>query len=180
MKHELKFVMKNKSLFLLNCLCFFILPCLHGQNKTLEFSGIAWTVWGSEKNGIQYQNWSDDEKRRLARRSGSIAHEYAKGHGDWLATQVQSKKFLGYGDYRFFVEENVAAFHQNINIGMFTYEYINKTVFREIDIELSRFGQINGPVGNYTIQPYSTPGNYEKFELNFAGKNDYKTTHRFV
>ena len=150
------------------------------QTRSLNFSGIEWDVWGSSKNGIINQSWSDSTQSVWLDDQNQLHMKFRRENGNWLATAIQSQEFFGYGDYRFFVQGDVEAFHENLDVGLFTFEWIDENTFREIDIELSRFTDPAAPAGHFVVQPYFVTGNIEAFDLSLTGDFDFKTTHRFV
>ncbi len=140
--------------------------------RIIHFAGCDWFVksgfWGP---GPNYFSDSDssvwlDEKGRLhlrIRQEGTI----------WYCAEVYTTQFTIYGEHRFLVEGRIDMLDRNIVLGLFVYSSDES----EIDIEYSRWGDPNSAkVGSFTVQPWQTPGNVERFICHL---DSAKSTHYF-
>jgi len=134
--------------------------------REIRFSGYEWRVKSSDGQvgpGPNYFSdapdtvWVDNEGRLHLR----INNKY----GHWWSAEIISKLSFGYGRYRFHLTTNVDDLEPNAVLGLFTWSDDPAFSHREIDIEISRWGQENNENGQCVIQPYSIPQNGVRFEL---------------
>lgn len=103
------------------------------------------------------QVWVDEAGR---------AHLMVKKVGDvWMASEMMAKEDAEYGTYRFEVEGSIASLDPQLVFGFFTWDVKAGETNREIDIEISRWGNPEGPNGWFTVQPYDVQGNQLSFFL---------------
>src|SRR5262249_47529949 len=82
---------------------------------------------------------------------------------------VKLSRSLGYGSYRFVVQD-VAHLEPSAVFAMYTFDYQGPS--REMDIEISRWGEPADKNAQYIIQPYVVPANTIRFNAP-AGKLTY-------
>ena len=86
-------------------------------------------------------------------------------NGRWSCAEVSLNRSLGYGTYKFVVEDS-AHLRPSAVLGMFTWDDAQSTNFRnELDIELSRWGDPNGKNAQYVVQPFYVPENLVRFNV---------------
>lgn len=143
--------------------------------RTIEFSGHRWKVkdtlpgqWGPGPNFFSdsKDNVRVDEKGRLRLKIRK------NSEGQWTCPEVISEQSFGYGNYRFDIEVLKKPLDENIVFGMFTWETNKEVNNREIDFEVSRWGD-NGNENNaqFVIQPYQHKGNLKRFYAPLAERN---------
>ena len=132
--------------------------------KMLRFSGYDWTVRngvedrGGEVNTFDPRNAWVDEKGFLHLRMGENDRQ-------WLCAEVKLTRSLGYGTYKFTVQDS-ARLSPSAVLGMFTVdEQHGEEPRAELDIELSRWGKSEGHNAMYVVQPYYVPGNVHRFSV---------------
>ena len=132
--------------------------------KTVRFSGYDWTVRaspsdrGGEMNQYDTANVWVDQKGYLHMKMG-------ERDGRWTCAGVNLTRSLGYGTYRFVVQDS-AHLEPSAVVAMFTLdEHHNQEVRTELDIELSRWKKPGKPNGDYTVQPYYVPENTAHFSV---------------
>src|SRR5262249_39339163 len=121
----------------------------------LQFSGYEWRVRSapSSRGG---QNLYDT-RNAWTDASGALHLRIAKVADKWTCAEVSMNRSLGYGTYRFTVRdtsqlEPAAAFV------MFTFDYAGADQnYREVNIEISRWGDPNSNNAQYVVQPYYVP-----------------------
>ena len=128
----------------------------------IHFSGYDWTARGTvsdhggEPNEYDPANAWTDEK-------GFLHLRMAQRNGQWSCAEVSLNRSLGYGTYKFVVEDT-ALLRPSAVLGMFTWDDIRSTNFRnELDIELSRWGDPNADNAQYAVQPFFAPENLTRF-----------------
>lgn len=161
--------MQNKFLFLVIIFLSFNATNLLAQ-RTIQFSGINWYVRNDPGEPGPNQ-WSDTENNAWVDSLGYLHLKITKVGNTWYCSEIYSEKSYGYGKYIFQLASNAEKYDRNIIVGLFTYENDS----REIDIELSRWGDTNSVAGWYTIQPPPyTSANEKSFALNMT---DNYSTH---
>ena len=82
----------------------------------------------------------------------------------WLCSEVVLDRSLGYGEYRFGIR--TSALDRNAVFGMFLWDAgAPRLHYREVDVELSRWGDPREPNAQFAVQPHQRPGNLVRFEL---------------
>ena len=151
----------------------------HGGRK-ISWSGHEWTVKKSLDNGPfpvgpgpnifndhDSMVWVDNQQRLHLR--------IAKKGSEWHCTELICNESKGYGMYRFDVATRVDLLDPNIIAGIFTWddcallEQPPDPYFREIDFEFSRWGIPANKNSQFVIQPWSKPGNLNRFNMNLTG-----------
>jgi hypothetical protein len=129
--------------------------------KKLQFSGYEWEIRQvpSDRGGetiYDPANGSTDA-------NGFLHLRIARHAGKWTCAEVRLTQSLGYGTYSFVVQdtshlEPAAAF------SMFTWDELGANEnHREVDIEISRWGDPNSKNGQYAVQPYYVAANVTRF-----------------
>ncbi len=130
--------------------------------KTICFSGYVWEVLRipSDSAGVMHENrasnaWTDSAGRLHLR----IARE-----GDhWGCAEIILLRSLGYGTYSFHVH-GMPRLEPGTVFGMFTWDDPEAGQnHREIDIEISQWGDPAAKNAQFTIQPYYVPANVSRF-----------------
>lgn len=127
--------------------------------RTIHFSGYDWHARelasdrGGTRNRFDPANaWTDDRGRlhlRIARRDG-----------EWTAAEVRLSRSLGYGSYRFVVRD-ISRLEPAAVFSMLTWD--DSAPSREMDIEISRWGEPAAKNAQFVVQPYYVPANAVRF-----------------
>jgi hypothetical protein len=127
--------------------------------KTIQFSGYQWELrpdaadpGESEELGGPGNVWTDKQ--------GFLHLRVAKQRDRWVNAAVRLSRSLGYGSYRFVVRD-VSRLEPAAVFAMFTFDYQGPS--REMDMEISRWGEPEGKNAQYIIQPYVVPANTVRF-----------------
>lgn len=135
--------------------------------RTLDFSGYEWNIKAHNRPlgpGPNYFSASADTVR--VDESGRLRVHIREKNGRWLCGEVICTESLGYGIYLFRITADVASFHPNVVAGLFTWHDGDDRNRREIDIELSKWGD---PAAKkpfqYVVQPAAMPGHLYRFAL---------------
>ncbi len=160
--------MQKKVLFLIIVFLSFSVNNILAQ-KRIQFSGINWYV-RNDPGGPGPNEWSDSENNVWVDSLGYLHLKITKVGNTWYCSEVYTDQSFGYAKYIFQLASNTEKYDQNIVVGLFTYENDS----REIDIELSRWGDPSSVDGWYTIQPppYNSK-NQKSFSLNLT--NNYSS-----
>jgi hypothetical protein len=128
----------------------------------IHFSGYDWVVRaassdrGGETNAFNPDNAWLDQK-------GYLHLRMAIRNGQWSCADVRLTRSLGYGTYRFVVQDT-SQLGPSAVLGMFIWDEGRADETRaELDIELSRWGNTNSKNAQYVVQPYYVPENVFRF-----------------
>ena len=156
-------------LVLLAALAFSIVPsqpATAAGPRNIEFAGILWGLRQTSGPVDPGPNtFSNAEDQVWVDEGGRLHLRLQKRDGIWTASELMAKKDAGYGIYRFDVEGSIRDLDPNIVFGFFSWDQNFPPYFREIDIELSRWGNPSTLPGWFTVQPYDKPGNQHSFDL---------------
>jgi len=130
--------------------------------KVIHFSGYEWEVLQipSDSGGVMHANsasnvWTD--------RRGWLHLRIAREAGEWTCSEISLSRSLGYGSYSFLLRE-FPHLEPGAVLGMFTWDPLEAGQnHREIDIELSQWGDPAAKNAQFTIQPYYVPANVFRF-----------------
>jgi hypothetical protein len=128
--------------------------------KTLRFGGYQWQIRdqtyepGGSRNDYDPANaWVD--------RSDYLHMRITGRPGQWKSAEVNLTRSLGYGTYCF-VLRDVSHLEPAAVFTMSTADESSR--WREMDIELSRWGEPDARSAQFVIQPYHIPANTVRFE----------------
>jgi len=128
----------------------------------IHFSGYDWTARGTvsdhggEPNQYSPANVWVDQK-------GYLHLHMGQRDGRWSCAEVSLNRSLGYGTYRFVVQDS-AHLEPSAVLGMFTWDDVKSAdLHNELDIELSRWGDPKGKNAEYVVQPFYAPENLSRF-----------------
>jgi hypothetical protein len=129
--------------------------------KVLSFSGYDWEVREipSDRGGANDYDrenaWTDSE--------GSLHLKLARREERWTSAEVILTRSLGYGTYVFSVRD-VSHLDPAAAFGMLTWDDQGAGQnHREMDIEISQWGDRKIPNAQYVLQPYYVPANVARF-----------------
>lgn len=133
--------------------------------KTLQFSGYEWEIRQSvsERGGtINHHDaanaFTDADGRlhmRITPRDG----------GGWNSAELILTRGLGYGTYMAVVRDT-SQLEPAAVFSMFTWdEAVADPNHREMDIEISKWGDPKNKNGQFVVQPYHVPANVARFSV---------------
>jgi hypothetical protein len=128
----------------------------------LQFGGYEWRVRnapssrGNRVNLYDPSNaWTDG--------NGALHLRIAKQSGNWTCAEVTLTRSFGYGTYSFVVRDT-SHLEPAIVFGMYTWDYAGGDQNnREMDIEISRWGDPTSKNAQYVIQPFYVAANVARF-----------------
>ena len=129
----------------------------------IQFSGYEWDVRGAaSERGGRICSYERDNAWTAA--DGSLHLRVANKEDKWTCAEVSLTRSLGYGSYRFTVRE-VSHLEPALVLSMFTWDDASKPGenHRELDIEISRWGDPLSKNGQYVVQPYYVATNVARF-----------------
>jgi hypothetical protein len=129
--------------------------------KVLAFSGYEWQVRqiASDRGGQNEYDpanaWTDAE--------GLLHLRLAKRGDRWTSAEVILTRALGYGTYAFTVRD-ASTLDPAAALGMLTWDDEGADQnHRELDIEISQWGDPSIPNAQYVLQPFYVPANVARF-----------------
>jgi hypothetical protein len=131
----------------------------HPALTMLNFSGYEWGIRqttgvpGGSPNVYDPANACVDGRGRLHLRISKTAI-------GWTSAEVSLTRSLGYGSYRFVVED-ISHLEPAAVLAISTWD--DAGAYREMDIEISRWGEPTGKNAQYVVQPYFVPANVVRF-----------------
>jgi hypothetical protein len=140
---------------------------VHGQEKppsvTIPFSGYEWRVRdapSSRGGGNPYDPsnvWTDAD--------GAMHLRAKKVRSHWVCSEVSLTRSFGYGTYRFVVRD-ISHLEPALVFGIFTWDYAGGAQGnREMDIEITRWGNPSIKNAQYVVQPYYVASNVFRCSL---------------
>jgi hypothetical protein len=130
-------------------------------SPAISFSGYEWRVRDapSDRGGHNLYDprnaWTDDK--------GALHLRIAKAAGKWTCAEVTLTRNLGYGTYSF-VARDISRLEPAAVFGMFTWDYAGTDQnHREMDIEISRWGDPASENAQYVVQPFDIARNVFRF-----------------
>jgi hypothetical protein len=130
--------------------------------RRLTFSGYEWEVRqvpsdrGGENDYDPANAWVDAE--------GFLHLRIARHDDRWTSGEVRLTRSLGYGTYVFTVRD-VSQMDPSAALGLFTWDDEGaEQNHRELDVEISRWGDPAIKNGQYVVQPYYLASNVSRFD----------------
>jgi hypothetical protein len=92
---------------------------------------------------------------------GFLHLRVSRQRDQWLSAGVKLSRSLGYGSYRFVVQD-ISRLEPAAVFALYTFDYLGSS--REMDIEISRWGEPEDKNAQYVVQPYVVPANTVRFD----------------
>lgn len=131
-------------------------------SNTLHFSGYEWKIrsTASERGGMTN---TYDPENAWTDANGLLHLRIAKRSGQWTCAEVRLTRSLGYGSYLFVVRDT-SHLEPSAVLTMFTWDdqRVDQN-HREMNIEITRWGDIVSKNAQYVVQPYYVPANVARF-----------------
>jgi len=130
--------------------------------KTVRFSGYEWKVRTADSNrGGSITSY--DPANVWTDNGGALHLKIANSSGKWTCAEVNLTRSLGYGLYRFVVRES-SHIEPAAVLSMFTWDDSGQDPnHKEIDVEITQWGDPLSKNAQYAIQPYYVPENVARF-----------------
>jgi len=131
--------------------------------KTLLFAGFSWSVKASRDPVGPGPNVFGEDNAWVDA-AGILHLKIARQGSQWTCAEVVNEKSLGYGEYTFTVD--APELPPEAVLGLFTWDEATTPYHnREIDIEVSRWGDRKNKNGQFVIQPYTERENIVRFGI---------------
>jgi hypothetical protein len=132
------------------------------ETKKIQFSGYEWNVRNlvSERGGAP--NYFDPANAWVDN-AGFLHLRLIREADGWTCAEVNLTRSLGYGSYLFIVRD-ISQLEPAAAFTMFTWDDSDAAEHhREMDIEISRWGNPMSKNAQYLVQPYYVPANVFRF-----------------
>ena len=137
-------------------------PLAHAASKMLQFSGYDWKAMDSVsvRNGTPYTY----DPANVSTDSNGLLHlRVVRKDNKWTCSQVILPHSFGYGTYLFSAED-VSRLSPAAVLTFFTWDALGaEQNHREMDIELSRWGDPALKNAQFVVQPYYVAENVARF-----------------
>jgi len=136
---------------------------VHSQTaKQVRFSGLTWTA-RSRPNDRGGSTSEYDPANVRVDDQGRLHLRITKGPDGWKCAEVRLLDPLGYGTYSFSVGKTGEVEPAAV-LGLYTFDLgAPEQNYREMNIELSRWGEAHNKNAQYAIQPFYVPANVVRF-----------------
>ena len=147
--------------------------------RQITFAGRTWNVKRSDGTvGPGPNYFSDSTDDIWVDGNGYLHLKIVQRSGRWYCTEVFSEDALGYGTYTFQTTCRADQLDPNVVLGLFTWDNDAPAYhYREIDVELGRWGATNNDNAQFVVQPWQTASNMHRFDIPASGS---AFTHGFV
>jgi hypothetical protein len=133
------------------------------EAKTIAFSGYDWLVRQTQNdrhgmNDYDGRNvWVDD--------SGHLHLLLIERDGRWTSADIRLTHSLGYGTYSFDVRDT-SQLDPSAAFSMYTFDPLGSDQnFRELTMDVSRWGDPGNMNGQFVVQPETVPANVFRFTI---------------
>ena len=146
--------------------------------RTIRFAGHDWRVKASgNRVGPGPNYFSDDGRNVEVNSQGRLHLRIVQENGRWTCAEIISVESFGHGTYRFDLAELPEDLDPRVVLGMFTWSDAPEYSHREIDVEVSRWGNPENDNAQFVVQPYTVARNIVRFTI---PKDAKSTTHAFA
>jgi hypothetical protein len=121
---------------------------------TIAWKGHTWQLTSGGMAGV----CQGDPQNVTIDANGYLHLRIVNNAGTWTASELFTTDRLGFGTYQWQVDGPIDTYDKDVVLGLFPYgpaAGIGTDGTNEIDIEYSRWGQANGPNGDWTDYPAS-------------------------
>jgi hypothetical protein len=144
----------------------------------LNWKGYAWNVTNGGMAGV-----ANGSPANVSVDADGYLHLRVQKNGStWTAAEIFTTNKLGFGSYQWQLDGPIDTMDKNVVLGLFPYgpaAGIGEDGTNEIDIEYSRWGQANGPNGDWTNYPASG-STIGELSYTFSLSGGTLSTSRFI
>jgi hypothetical protein len=126
---------------------------------TIQFSGYQWEIRQTASDQRGARNFYVPTNASVDR-NGLLHLRVSKEEDHWVSAELKLSRSLGFGSYRFVVHD-VSHLEPAAILAFFTWDELGPP--REMDIEISRWGEPEDKNAQFVIQPYVVPANTVRF-----------------
>jgi hypothetical protein len=137
-------------------------PLTQPASKKVQFSGYEWKAVNavSDRNGVPN---AYDPTNVLIDSKGFLHLQIIRKDNHWTCSEVILPHSFGYGTYVFSLED-VSGLPPAAVLTLFTWDDLGaEQNHREMDVEISRWGDPGSKNAQFVMQPYYVPENVSRF-----------------
>jgi hypothetical protein len=132
-------------------------------SKTISFSGYDWLVRQTQNDRHGMNDY--DGRNVWVDNDGYLHLLLMERDGRWTSADVRLTRSLGYGTYSFDVRE-ASQIDPSAAFSMYTFDPLGSDQnFREVAVDVSRWGQPDAMNGQFVVQPETVPANVFRFAI---------------
>jgi hypothetical protein len=131
----------------------------HQPAKKLRFGGYEWEVRRTPSSPAASQTVYDPANAWVDE-NGFLHLRIARSSGGWTSADLSLARSLGYGSYHFVVRD-ISHLEPCAALTISTRD--DSGPYREMNIQISRWGRTGGKNAQYVVQPYFVPANMVRF-----------------
>jgi len=131
----------------------------HQPAKKLRFGGYEWEVRQTPGSPAELRTMYD-QANAWVDENGFLHLRVARSSGGWTSADLSLARSLGYGSYHFVVRD-ISDLEPCAALSISTRD--DSGPYREMNIQISRWGQTGGKNAQYVVQPYFVPANMVRF-----------------
>lgn len=139
--------------------------------RTISWSGYDWVVRPSGSGGPGPNAWSDSPSNVRVQGRDLLLSIAPDPFGRWASAEIDNRRHLGYGTYRWIVATDLSALDANDVLGLFTYGGADASN-NEIDIEPSHWGDLS-TTGSATVWQNAERGLSEGRSFDYSSRPPY-------
>ena len=140
--------------------------------RTISWSGYRWDVRSPGTGEPGPNRWSDSSENVRVEGSDLVLSIVQDRFGRWTSAEIDSRRHLGYGTYRWVVATDLSALDANEVLGLFTYGGSGPSN-NEIDVEASHWGHRSSPTGSATVWQNAELGLSEERSFGYSDRPPY-------
>jgi hypothetical protein len=131
--------------------------------KTIAFSGYDWLVRQTQNDRHGMNDY--DGRNVWVDNAGHLHLLLTERDGRWTSADVRLTRSLGYGTYSFEVRDT-SDIDPSAAFSMYTFDPLGSDQnFREVTIDVSRWGEPGAMNGQFVVQPETVPANVLRFAI---------------
>jgi hypothetical protein len=136
------------------------------RRRTIAFSGQDWIVKSSGGPvGPGPNRFSGGENNVFVDQQGRLHLRITHDESRWRCAEVVSVRSFGLGTYRFTIDSGIDDLDPNVVLGLFTWNDAPEYHHRELDVEISRWGDPTNQNAQFVVQPYTRKANIVRFSI---------------
>jgi hypothetical protein len=144
--------------------------------RTISWSGYEWDVRPPGLGDPGPNQWSDSAANVRVEGSDLVLSIVKDASGCWTSAEVDNRRHLGYGTYRWIVASDLSGLDAADVLGMFTYTDSLRS-HNEIDLEASHWGNLSWPSGSATLWQGGATARSESKSFRYSNRPPY--VHQF-
>ena len=136
--------------------------------RVISFGGYLWRVKEcDERCGPGPNLFSSRTENVSLDGAGNLHMRIRQAGAFWTSSEVVLQENLGYGEYQFHIAP-IEYLDINAVLGLFTWDDDRAQNHREIDVELSQWGEAGNKNAQFVVQPYRTAENMYRFDTDLS------------